>query len=63
MTMLSGEASFVPFVVADGDELLPNGVCVFDVTRILAHRMRHPDHTGTARSRSASTLIRAEQRS
>lgn len=44
MTRLSVDESFVPFSVADGDELFPNGTFVFNVTRILAHLTRHPNH-------------------
>jgi len=44
VTRLSVDESFVPFPVADGDELFPNGIFVFNVTRILAHLTRHPDH-------------------
>jgi len=44
VTRLSVDESFVPCPVADGDELFPNGIFVFYVTRILAHLTRHPDH-------------------
>jgi len=36
------DATFVACPVDDGDELLPNGIFVFNVTRILEHIARHP---------------------
>lgn len=43
MITLSVDEDFVPCPVEDGDELFPNGVFVFNVTRILAHLARHPE--------------------
>jgi len=39
---IQADATFVPCPVDDGDELFPNGIFVFNVTRILEHVARHP---------------------
>jgi hypothetical protein len=39
---IQADPTFVPCPVDDGDELFPNGIFVFNVTRILEHVARHP---------------------
>lgn len=39
---LHADPTFVPCPVEDGDELYPNGIFVFNVTRILEHVASHP---------------------
>jgi hypothetical protein len=39
---IQADPTFAPFPVDDGDELFPNGIFVFNVTRILDHVARHP---------------------
>jgi hypothetical protein len=39
---IQADPTFVPCPVEDGDELFPNGIFVFNVTRILEHVARHP---------------------
>jgi hypothetical protein len=40
---LQADPSFAPCPVDEGDELFPNGIFVFNVTRILEHVARHPE--------------------
>ena len=40
---IQAAATFAPCPVDDGDELFPNGIFVFNVTRILEHVARHPE--------------------
>lgn len=40
---IQADATFVPCPVDDGDELFPNGIFEFNVTRILEHVARHPE--------------------
>ncbi len=42
MNTLTVDEDVVPYPVADGDELFPNGIFVFNITRILAHIERDP---------------------
>ena len=39
---IQANPTFVPCPVEDGDEFFPNGIFVFNVTRILAYVARHP---------------------
>lgn len=39
---IQADPTFVPCPVEDGDELYPNGIFVFNVSRILDHVARHP---------------------
>ncbi len=39
---IQADPTFVPCPVEDGDELFPNGIFEFNVTRILEHVARHP---------------------
>jgi len=39
---IQADQTFVPCPVEDGDELFPNGIFVFNVTRILEYVARHP---------------------
>ena len=39
---IQADPTFAPCPVEDGDELFPNGIFVFNVTRILEHVARHP---------------------
>ena len=39
---IQADPTFVPCPVEDGDELFPNGIFLFNVTRILEHVARHP---------------------
>jgi hypothetical protein len=40
---IQADPTFVPCPVEDGDELYPNGIFVFNVTRILEHVARRPE--------------------
>lgn len=42
MKPLKADASFVPCTVHDGDELFPNGIFEFNITRLLEHIERSP---------------------
>jgi hypothetical protein len=42
IVVMQADSTFVPCPVEDGDELFPNGIFVFNVTRILEHVARHP---------------------
>lgn len=46
---IQADATFVPCPVDDGDELFPNGIFVFNVTRILEHVARHPSEVALVR--------------
>ena len=37
------DESFTPCPVRDGDELFPNGIFEFNITRMLEHLESHPD--------------------
>jgi hypothetical protein len=39
---LKVDTSFTPLPVSEGDELYPNGICVFNVTKLLAFIADHP---------------------
>jgi len=43
--MLKVDKNFTPCRVDDGDELFPNGIFVFNVTRIIEHIAKHPEDT------------------
>ena len=42
MNTLTMDEDFLPYPVADGDELYPNGIFVFNITRILVYVERNP---------------------
>jgi len=40
---LKAQSNFVPCPVADGDELFPNGIFVFNITKMLEYIQENPD--------------------
>ncbi|MFH1993046.1 MAG: hypothetical protein ABIK98_11700 [Pseudomonadota bacterium] len=41
--MLKADTGFTPCPIHDGDELFPNGIFVFNITRMLEHLKNNPD--------------------
>ncbi len=40
---LKADSKFIPCPIADGDELFPNGIFVFNITKILEYIQKNPD--------------------